>query len=243
VRGNLGFLNAHACRWDEAIDWLTSSRLLDQRAGDSITSAYAAINIGEILVNQRRLDEAEATLQEALRVLRASAVVDGVASIEIELARIAIERGDWASAEALLDHACAEFTRLGKSTFLLEATLVRADGLLRGGNPHPALALLDNSRRKAFADPHLVRPKTAWVRGRILSALGRFDEANEEFAAGLEVAIPQRLQYDEARLRQARYDSDLSRGGPADSEDARRAAALFADLGVRNTPRSDRAAN
>ena len=31
VRANLGFLNAHACRWDEAVEWLRSGRELDLR--------------------------------------------------------------------------------------------------------------------------------------------------------------------------------------------------------------------
>ena len=96
VRANLGFLNAHACRWDEAIEWLRSGRELDLRTGDSVGGAYAGLNIGEILVNQRRFDEAEPLLHDARRAMRAAEFDEGVAVIDIQLARILIERGQFA---------------------------------------------------------------------------------------------------------------------------------------------------
>jgi class 3 adenylate cyclase/tetratricopeptide (TPR) repeat protein len=240
VRANLGFLNAHACRWDEAISWLQSGRELDLRTGDSVGGAYAGLNIGEILVNQRRFDEAQALLQEARRAMRAAEFDEGVAIIDIQLARIAIERGQPAQAEASMAATAAEFARLQKHAFALEATIVLAEALLARSRASDALVLIERAALAAGQDAQLARPKTARVRARALAALGRTMDVDEELAAGLDVARRHGLRYDEALLLATRAELAGSANGISkaeETEDALSALQIFESLGVRGTPR------
>ena len=225
VRANLGFLNAHACRWDDAVEWLRSGRALDLRTGDSVGGAYAGINIGEILVNQRRFDAAHALLVESRRAMVAAQFDEGVAFTDIQLGRIALARGARDEAAALLRRTAAEFARLRKDAFALEATLVLADATV-ADDAAQALDLVERAARAAGNDALLFRPKTARVRGRALALLGRVDAALTEIELGLEAARAQRQRYDEAQLLALRAEiADVD-------ADAERAAAIFDELGV-----------
>jgi tetratricopeptide (TPR) repeat protein len=233
VRANLGFVHAHACRWEEAVAWLASARDLDGRSGDVVGSAYSGINIGEILINQNRLDEAQATLNDALRVVRAAEFGEGVAIVEIQLGRILVERGRCTEAYAMLARACIEFERIGNLTFLVDATVVQADAQLRSGQPDAAWSLLDRVVARAASETITMRPKVAWIRGRILSALGNVDEALVEFRVGLDAAVAQRLRYYEARIREARHAALVAGGCAPLADDLALAYEIYAALGVR----------
>jgi tetratricopeptide (TPR) repeat protein len=234
VRANLGFLNAHACRWNEAIEWLRSGRELDLRTGDSVGGAYAGLNIGEILVNQRRFGEAEALLQEARRAMQAAEFDEGVSVIDIQLARILIERGQFSQAEAAMAHTAAEFTRLQKHAFALEASVVLAEARLGMANAAAALDLIDRASRAAGQDASLIRPRTARVRARALAALGRHADAENEIDNGIVVAREHALRYDEALLLATR--ADIATDGRA-ADDAVLAEQMLDSLGVQRTPR------
>ncbi len=236
VRANLGFLNAHACRWDEAVEWLRSGRELDLRTGDSVGGAYAGLNIGEILVNQRRFTEAEALLQEARRAMQAAEFDEGVAVIDIQLARIMIERGQFELAEASMTHTAAEFTRLQKHAFALEASVVLAEALLSQTHAAAALDLIDRAARAAGQDANLIRPRTARVRARALAELGRIADAENEVDSGILAAREHGLRYDEALLLAVR--SEITSDDRA-AEDAALAAQMLDSLGVQRTPRPD----
>ena len=233
ARANLGFLHAHAGRWNEAVEWLDSSRALYERCGDDVGGAYAGINVGEILVNQRRFDEAEAILNQALRVVRASHFSEVVASIQIQLGRILVARGAIREAHDLLGGTLAEFKRLGKSIFALETAIVLADAWLCEGRAADTLSLIDRASKAAGKDGQLLRPKTAWVRGRALVALARFDEANRELESGTEAAARHGLPYEEALLRTARSDAHRAQGRTPDAEGMAVASRIFERLGVR----------
>jgi hypothetical protein len=234
VRANLGFLNAHACRWNEAIEWLRSGRELDLRTGDSVGGAYAGLNIGEILVNQRRFGEAEPMLHDARRAMRAAEFDEGVAVIDIQLARILIERGQFREAEAAMVHTAAEFTRLQKHAFALEASVVLAEARLGLANAASALDLIDRAARAAGNDANLIRPRTARVRARALVALGRDADAYDELDSGIAVARELALRYDEALLLAARAAMATD---ARDTNDAAQAEQILESLGVQRTPR------
>jgi len=237
VRNNLGVVNAMACRWDEAIEWWKSGREFNLRSGDAVGAAYSGMNTGETLVNQRRFDEAEVPLSDARRVMLASGFREGVAIIEIQIGRTLIERGALQDADELLQRVVDEFKRIGKKFYVLEATVFLAHGRLTAGDPMSALLLLDAAEVAAGNDALIMRPKTAWVRGRILAALGRTDDARRELDAGLESARAQRLLDYEALILRAR--GELAGGS---STDLAAADQIMIDLGVRETPRSIQAA-
>jgi class 3 adenylate cyclase/tetratricopeptide (TPR) repeat protein len=227
VRANLGFLNAHACRWNEAVAWLESGRALDLRTGDDVGGAYAGINIGEILVNQRRYRDAQVLLGESRRAMVAAEFDEGVAFVDIQIARIALARGVRGEAIELMRRTAAEFDRLQKPAFALEATVVLADALI-ADDATQALDAIDRAARAAGADATFARPKTARVRARALAALGRNDAALAEIDRGLTAARTQRARYDEALLLAARADIGAQNG----TDDVERATAIFDELGV-----------
>ncbi len=232
VRANLGFVTAHAGRWNETVGWLTSARDNYLRCGDAVGAAYPALNLGEMLVKQRRFEAAEPVLKEALRVMRATEFAEGAAMAQIQLARILIERGAADEADAMLDRVGAELTRIGKAPTAVEAAVVRASGRVRRGDAAAALELLDRATAAAGNDAILLRPAVAWARSTALAALGRFDEAEQEVRAGLAAAREQRLPYEEALLLIAKAKISAQRGREPDPADAEAAHRILRDLGV-----------
>ncbi len=132
--------------------------------------------------------------------MQAAEFDEGVAVIDIQLARILIERGQFAQAEASMSHTAAEFTRLQKHAFALEASVVLAEARLSQSNPAAALDLLDRAAQAAGQDAKLIRPRTARVRARALAALGRLEDAENEIDNGIVAAREHALRYDEALL-------------------------------------------
>ena len=64
-------------------------------------------DMGEILVNEHKHDDAEAMLREAIRVFQASDFRDGQALAETYLGRSLLDRGELEGAEQVLLHAIA----------------------------------------------------------------------------------------------------------------------------------------
>ena len=123
--GELGFLAATGGRWDEAVDWFSTSRAVFDRSGDTVGTALGDLNLGEILINQRREADAELALENAASVLRSVGFSDGAAYAELQLARVWCELDRLADAEELLAKVGSEFTDLGQHASVLEAALVR----------------------------------------------------------------------------------------------------------------------
>jgi class 3 adenylate cyclase/tetratricopeptide (TPR) repeat protein len=232
VQANLGFLCAVAGRWQEGVGWLEVAREGFNRVGDVIRACEPALNLGEMLVKQGRLDAAEPVLLDAIRVLRAAHFVEGVNRGEIQYARILIERGDFPAAEAMLARVQQEFAEAGQHVAALEAAAVRALGRFRAGAAQEGLDLLDAARAAAGADAELLMAAVACERGRILAALARFDEARREVDAGLEAARGQGLPYEEALLLRVRGSIARDLGHDANPADEEAAQRILSGLGV-----------
>jgi tetratricopeptide (TPR) repeat protein len=67
---NVGAAAYFEGRWDVAGDYYERAREASRRSGNEVLAAMAAMNQGEILVNQGRVDEAESILLTAHRVRR-----------------------------------------------------------------------------------------------------------------------------------------------------------------------------
>ena len=200
VRRNLGFLAYYAGQWTEAADWYVSSREQALEAGSAFKAAETDVNLAELLVNQGRTEEAEEILTGALRVLRASGAAQYLAEGYLQLARVHLSRGALREAEDRARQSGSMFDELGNDSSALEAALVLAEAVSRGGDPADALAIIAAAERKAHVDAAFSLPRTCLQRGRALLALGQPDEASEMVSTGLVAAREQGLPYEEALL-------------------------------------------
>jgi len=126
------------------------------------------------------------------------------------------------------------FDELGNDSSALEAALVLAEAVSRGGDPADALAIIAAAERKAHVDAAFSLPRTCLQRGRALLALGQPDEASEMVSTGLVAAREQGLPYEEALL--LRLGSQIDRlHGDAETASAAgaRADVMLLRLGVR----------
>ena len=194
VTNNLGAQAYFDGRWDDAVEFYSRSRSASLRVGDAVHAAMAAMNLGEIFVNRGRLDEAELTLAEASRILRASGS-DASQAAEIQIGRVTMERGRYEEAEAHLRRAHDAASAAGRQDSALEAAVHLADCRLRSGRADDALTTLLTARREARDASALWVAQIAPVEARALAAVGRFDAAREACRAGRDEARRQGLVF------------------------------------------------
>ncbi len=96
-------------------------------------------NVGEVLVNQRRWDEALPLLREASRVLRASGHRWGAAFAELQIGRLLTGTGELDAARACLESVREKFAAIRRGASVYETSLHLADCLTRMGRPDDAL--------------------------------------------------------------------------------------------------------
>jgi tetratricopeptide (TPR) repeat protein len=188
------------------------------------------------LINQGRCDEAHPVLEQARRVMRASQFSEGAAPVEVQLARILIERGQLRQADELLEHVAAELRQLGKLTTALEASTLQAFARVGLGDPAGALTLLDGAVALAGNHAGFVGPRVAFTRAAALSALGRADEAIPVLRDGLRDAAAQNLPYERALLLRLSGRVTERAGREKDAAQLAEAEAIFRQLGVVNPP-------
>jgi tetratricopeptide (TPR) repeat protein len=231
TQSDLGVLCAIAGRWPEAVECFDQARLLSNRIGDTIGSAVPAVNLGEMLVKQRRFAEAEPVLKDAIAVFQATHSIEGKNSGEMNLARIMIERGEYREADQLLERVENEYRDADQPLGALEAAAIRAFGRARSGEPAAALALLDSAWNAAGADAQLRLPVVACERIPILISLDRFDEALRDVQRALAAAREQGMPYEEGLLLRA--SADVAEAlGQRDDAAASEAARILRGLGV-----------
>jgi tetratricopeptide (TPR) repeat protein len=237
VTGNLGVAAYFDGRWQDSLGLHERTREAFLRAGNEVQAAYAAANIGEMLVLLGPGHKAIEPLQEALRVLRASGFVDGAAFAEVQLGRALAEQGEVAAAQGLLEHAYATFSALGELASAVDASVHLATCLISAGHPDEALGVLDRARTLAGAGVTIAKSAVLRTRAAALMELGQADQAGECAAAALAEAERSGLTYDIALAHLLKAEIDQRAGVSTDENATARAAQMLRDLGVR-TPRS-----
>lgn len=221
-----------AGRWDDAVEYYTQGREAAHRAGNVVHAALYVSNIGEVLVNQGRFDEAEPMLREAARVQRASGFTEGAA--EMRLGRLLTLRGSAEEAEPILERTVNDFTELGLGYTALEARMDLALCRLRLGKAADAEAMLADIDRTSGNDFVVLAPTLARYRAETLFALGRIAEAVTEARGGLEKAESQHLEYERALLLLVIDALESQAPQPPESSGITEALQVLERLGVRD---------
>jgi class 3 adenylate cyclase/tetratricopeptide (TPR) repeat protein len=210
----LAGLELYSGRWADAVTSFYGARETALSAGDTVGAAQASVNLSELLVSLRRLDEANEVLAEAIRVLRVAGVDEYAAYGELHRGRLLLARGELEAAHALLEAVESEAQALGDDDSALEASLVRAEVLTRRGFPGEALQVLEASRAKS-ADDVALRPRIYVEQARARFVTGDADQALADVEAGLAIAREYALVYEESRLLRLEAEIAESRNDAA----------------------------
>ena len=192
VLNYLGMFAYFDGRWGEAIALYHKAREASERAGVPADAACTDCNVGEILSDQGRLDEAAAHLERARRVWLATGELPSVAFVDVLLARVAVRRGGSRAGVAQLKAATDELRRFGVDAYAEfgQALIVEAEAFT--GDPTRALKLA----REAMQQADQYRPVVERASGIALARLGRRDAAAEQLAHALQAARERRAYYE-----------------------------------------------
>jgi class 3 adenylate cyclase/tetratricopeptide (TPR) repeat protein len=194
VLNNLGMFAYFEGRWSDAIALYRRSRASSERAGTPANVARTDCNIGEILSDQGRIDEAKEHLERARRVWSGTGERHSVAFIDILLARLATRSGDGADAVPALESAMHELRRFRMDAYAGFAQALVAEAEAFGGDPTRALQIARSQLKASDRNaPLLTR-----VAGIALARLARTDEARRELIGALESARERAAEYDVA---------------------------------------------
>ena len=233
IWNNLGGFAYWGGRWQEALELYDKGRELRLRLGDVVDAAMGTNNIGEILSDQRRYEEAEEHFREALRVWRAARFTQGVAFALGNLGRNSSRMGKAREAETMLRQAREEFGRICAESEIVEIDTRIAENRLLDGRYADALSLSEDALRRAHvlggaraSEPALMR-----VRGTALLRSGDVDGAFVALLRSLELARQRESDNDRALTLIALAEASQATGAdpaPATAD----AHAILARLGV-----------
>jgi tetratricopeptide (TPR) repeat protein len=232
MANNLGVQAYYAGRWEETLALYERSRAACERVGDVIDAAGTDANIGEVLVNQGRLDEAESVLADASRVLRASGHRWGGAFVAMHQGRILMARDDLAAAEEALTRVLDQFLALGRAASAYETSLHLADCIQRAGRPEQALDILARAARLTTDDVSIFDAAHDRIAAAALAAANRWEEATLALESGIRVARERGLEYELSLMLAAAADSPVPVNTGSDEPAAAESARLLAQLGV-----------
>lgn len=237
VLNNLGGFAYFEGRWDDAIGLYERGRDTRLRTGNAVMAALASCNIGEVLTDQGRLDEAEAAFRDALRVFRAADYSYGVATAAQHLGRVATRAGDIETAFTFLNDARAQFDAIGAAGDVEEVDVILAEAHLVAGDPRRALEVVA-ATKAADREAGVVRMAALErIQGRALLALDDDSGARQALELSLEDARAGDALYEIALILDTLVDLDVRAGDLASAEARERECAEILDrLGVRVGP-------
>jgi class 3 adenylate cyclase/tetratricopeptide (TPR) repeat protein len=222
-------------RWDDAVGAYRRAADAFARAGNEAQAAGVAGNVGEVLVSQRRFDEAEPLLREAIRVQRAHGMVSLAMFGEIQLGRLHLGRGDFDEAVAMLESVRDEAVNAAIPADSLEATIYLCQAATERGDAEYGLELLESELERAPDVVDYYAAAVAVARAKALYALGRLDAAQETIDASLGTARDNDALYETAELLLLRADVESRQRRNQDEEALREAYGLLQRLGVVTT--------
>jgi class 3 adenylate cyclase/tetratricopeptide (TPR) repeat protein len=225
-------------RWDDALELYERGRERSERAGDAVGAAIASMNIAEVRSDQGRLGEAEAPAREALRVFRAAAYAELIATDCSILGRIVSRAGRHEEAGAILVEA-GQHAEQSKAQLLEVGALgLLAEDLVRIGDAEGALAHLDraDTRASTVGGAGVYEPLLERVRGCAHLVRGELEDADKALDRSLDAARSSGSEFEVLLSLSARGVLAHVRGeGPA-PEDVAETESIAERLGIDSVP-------
>ena len=173
-----------------------------------------AANVGEVLVSQRRLDEAEPMLRDAVRVLRAHGQTAIALFAELQLGRLQLWRGPIGDAVSTLSSVRDDAIAASSPADELEASIYLAHAMTRRGAPQESLDVLAAELARAGELGHYYGAALSLARAEAWLYLDRLDDASREVAAGLASAEHHDALFDIAQLLLVRAEIERRTKAP-----------------------------
>ncbi len=143
---NIAAVAFFASDWGKAADYVVRSAEASTAAGDIGSAAMSRYNLGEMRVNQGRLEEAVALIAPARRELESFGYRMLTAAAEMQLGRATVFLGDLDGGLALVRAAADTFDEIGTHSESLEARARLAEVLVFGGRFSEARTALAQAR-------------------------------------------------------------------------------------------------
>jgi len=208
------------------------------RTGNAVMDAIYVSNIGEIALDQGRLEDAERHFENASRVVRAARYRAGTAYVNINLARLAARQGRYSDALRIFEESIAESRDVGAGEKLLEAQARKAECLMLSGDVAGALSVAEEGlfQARSLGGVPAQIPLLQRVRGAALARTGEQTQAQDALEQSLLAARERGAEYEVALtslvMAEVRQDASVT-----EREQLRLAAeATLAKLGVVSTP-------
>ena len=235
VHGNMGVEAYFDGRWNDAIDHYRASRDAFRRTGNEIQAVTAESAMGEVMVNQGRIEEAKPLLDNARRVSLASDWLDGASFVEMQLARILAAEGHDQEALELYEKAQRQFMELGETTSIAELVVYLATCHLEAGRAEQAIAALEEAESVVGKDSAVHSAGILRVRGLALAEMGDLEQGMRALDQGIEVAEQQGIRYELGLLFMAKSRLARALGEPSESLTAQ-GLEILEELGVDHHP-------
>jgi tetratricopeptide (TPR) repeat protein len=180
VLNNMGAVAHAQGRWDDVLELLTQVAECSKRAGNPADGAFTDCNVGEILSDQGRLDDAELHLRRARRVWSSTGEQQMLAYVNVLLGRLSVRAGEAASGITMIAAAGADLRRLGLDPYADFADALLAEAEALAGSTERALALADRLLESAPGHAALLHRSRAAVyarTGEVAAARGELERS------------------------------------------------------------------
>jgi len=228
VMNNMGAFAYLEGRWDEAVEWYQQSLDSAERSGNILEAALTKANIAEVLIGQRKPEDATPLLADARRTYEATRSDYYLPLVALLEGRAKTASGDGSEAVHLLERL-AERPGAGSSPWREDIEIALAEALLMNGDPEAALERLAHLDE---GDTSNSAPGALRVRAMALEALGQSEEAVAILSMALAAAETRENHLEEALTREAQHEAEGRLGTTPDPASVARLTELSAQLGL-----------
>jgi class 3 adenylate cyclase/tetratricopeptide (TPR) repeat protein len=228
VMNNMGAFAYLEGRWDEAVEWYQQSLDSAERSGNILEAALTKANIAEVLIGQRKHEDATPLLAEARRTYEATRSNFYLPLVALLEGRAKTASGEGQGAVHLLEGLTKRAGAIA-SPWREDIEIALSEALLMNGEPEAALERL--AQLDEGATPNSA-PGALRVRAMALEALGQSEEAVSTLSMALAAAETRENHLEEALTREAQHEAGGRLGTTPDPASVARLTELSAQLGL-----------